>query len=164
MVSQDMAPEHRKIDGNAEYEAALDSLFARPGRLLRIFDRRLDIGYNTVSRNKLLRQFLLANSNNRIQIVLHDASGLHRDCPRLVNLLRQFSHAISINETEPEAKSVYDPFCVMDERDYVHRFHHDSARGVLALDDVATARVLAQRFEQIWEVSSPAPSATTLGL
>ena len=163
-MSEETGSQVRKIDGNAEYEAALDCLFARPGRLLRIFDRKLDSGYNSITRTELLRQFLLANRNNRIQIVLHDATGLQRDCPRLVNLLRLFSHAISINETQPEAKSVYDPFCIVDECDYVHRFHYDSARGVLALGDLDTARVLAQRFGEIWEASSPAPGATTLGL
>jgi len=163
-VSASPTPQHRSIDGSSEYEAALDCLFARPGRLLRIFDRILGIGYNGLRRSELLQGFLVANRSNRIQIVLHDASNLQRDCPRLVDLLRRFSHAISINETQPEAKSVSDPFCILDERDYVHRFHYDGARGVLALDDVATAHLLAQRFELLWQASSPAAGATTLGL
>ena len=159
-----MTLEHRDIQGNAEFEDALDCLLARPGRALRIFDRQLGGGYNGVRRIQLLRDFLLANRNNRIQIVLHDTSNLQRDCPRFMELLRLFSHAISINETDPEAKGVHDPFCIMDVRDYVHRFHHDGPRGVLGLDDLATAQLLAQRFEEIWQASSPAASATTLGL
>jgi hypothetical protein len=163
-MSQDPIPEQRKIEGNAQYESALDTLFARPGRQLRIFDRQLGVGYNGVQRYEHLRGFLFGNRANRVQIVVHDASNLQRDCPRLMNLLRQFSHAMSIHETEPEAKGVYDPFAVMDERDYVHRFHYDDMRGLLGLDDLANARVLVQRFEEIWEASSPAASATTLGL
>jgi len=163
-VSEDPTPRQRTIDGNAEYEAALDSLFERPGRQLRIFDRQLGAGYNNVRREDLLRAFLLANRSHRIRVVLHDASNLQRDCPRLINLLRQFSHAVSINETEPQAKGVYDPFAVLDERDYVHRFHYDDMRGLIGLDDLSNAQLLAQRFEEIWEASFPAASATTLGL
>ena len=163
-MSEDPLPEQRKIEGNAEYESALDALLARPGRQLRIFDRQLGTAYNSVHRYEHLRRFLFASRTNRLQIAVHDASNLQRDCPRLMNLLRQFSHAMSINETEPQAKGVYDPFAVMDERDYVHRFHYDDMRGLLGLDDVANARVFVQRFEELWEASSPAAAATTLGL
>ena len=83
------------IDGNQEYEAALDTLFAQSGRMLRIFDRALSGAYNVPRRHELLRSFLLANRGARIQIVVHDASNLARDCPRLMNLVRDFSHAIS---------------------------------------------------------------------
>ena len=158
------APEHRRLETNAELEEALDTLFARAGHRLRIFDRQLGAGYNSPRRYDLLRAFLLASRTHVIQIALHDASNLQRDCPRLINLLRQFSQAVTINETEPQAKGVYDPFVVLDERDYVHRFHYDSTRGLLGLDDAHEARGFVQRFEEIWEASSPAVSATTLGL
>lgn len=163
-MSQNVEPQLRKLAGNAQYNDALDTLFGRPGRKLRIFDRQLGSGYVGVRRQELLRQFLLASRSNRIQIVVHDAGNLQRDCPRLVLLLRQFADAININETEPQAKGVYDPFAVMDERDYVHRFHYDDSRGLLGLDDLQGAHGFVQRFEEIWEASAPAISATTLGL
>ncbi len=163
-MSEDPAPEHRKLEGNLEYEQALDTLFARPGRKLRIFDRLLGTAYNGAGRHDLVRRFLLASRTRTIQIVLHDTSNLQRDCPRLINLLREFSHVVTIHETEPQAKGVYDPFAVMDERDYVHRFHYDDTRGLLGLDDPHEARGFVQRFEELWEASSPASSGTTLGL
>jgi hypothetical protein len=163
-MSEDVQPELRRLDGNADHNDALDTLFSRPGRKLRIFDRQLGSGYFGVHREQLLRGFLLASRSNRIQIVLDDAANLQRDCPRLMLLLRQFAYAININETEPQAKGVYDPFAVMDERDYVHRFHYDDSRGLLGLNDPQGAHELVQRFEEIWEASAPAISATTLGL
>jgi len=163
-MSEDVAPQLRQLDGNAEWNDALDTLFGRPGRRLRIFDRALGTGYVGVLRQDLLRNFVLASRSSRIQIVVHDAANLQRDCPRLILLLRQFAYAISINETEPQAKGVYDPFAVMDERDYVHRFHFDDSRGLLGLDDPQNAHGFVQRFEEIWEASAPAISATTLGL
>jgi hypothetical protein len=163
-VSQEIQPQQRRLEGNTEYEDALDTLFGRPGRMLRIFDQQLGAGYAGAHRHELLRHFLLASRSNRIQIVLHNASNLQRDCARLILLLRQFSHAISINETEPHAKGVYDPFVVLDSRDYVHRFHYEDSRALLGLDDPHNAHGFVQRFEEIWEASSPAVSGTTLGL
>ena len=156
--------QHRNIEGNHEYDEALDTLFAQPGRLLRIFDRALSSAYNAPRRHELMRSFLLSNRGARIQIAVHDASNLTRDCPRLLTLVRDLTHCISINETQPEAKGVYDPFAVMDERHYVHRFHYDGSRGILALDDIPSAHGFVQRFAEIWEASAPAVSATTLGL
>jgi hypothetical protein len=157
-------PQRRALDGNADHESALDTLFEQPGTMLRIFERSLSASYNTQRRHDALRSFLLAKRNARVKIALHDASNFVRDCPRLMNVLRDFSHAIEVRETLAEAKSVYDPFAVIDERDYVHRFHYDQPRGLLALGDPEDARIFVQRFEDIWEASQPAVSASTLGL
>jgi hypothetical protein len=157
-------PEHRSLEGNPEYEEAIDILLARPQRTLRIFDRQLSAGYNSIRRCELLRAFLLRSRANRLSIVVHDAGTLARDCPRLMSLLRQFSCAITIHETEAQAKRACDPIALADERDYLHRFHYDHARAVLALNDPQGANELLQRFDEIWEASAPAVSATTLGL
>ena len=157
-------PEHRALDGNQDYEAAIDVLLARPQRTLRIFDRQLGAGYNSVQRYELLRSFLLRSRANRIYIVLHDAGNLARDCPRMLNLLRQFADAVAVHETEGQARRACDPVALADERDYLHRFHYDHARALLALDDPQGAHGLLQRFQEIWEASVPAVSATTLGL
>lgn len=163
-MTTESQPQQRKLDGSKEYEDALDTLYAQPGRILRIFDRSLAGDYNSLHRHDLLRKFLLASRAARIQIVVHDASHVARDCPRLINLVRDFSDAVSVNETQAEAKGVYDPFAVMDERHYVHRFHYDQPRGLLALDEPQGANGFVKRFAEIWEASTPAVSATTLGL
>jgi hypothetical protein len=163
-MSDTVQPTHRKLEGIAQYEAAMDELLARPRRRMRIFDHHFDTAFNRSARHDALRGFLLASRANRIEIVLHDASNLARDCPRLMALLRSFSHAISIHETEPQAKGVYDPFAIADDRDYLHRFHYEAARSLLALDDPQGALTMTQRFDEIWEASAPAVSATTLGL
>ena len=157
-------PMHQKISGEAELEAALDRLLARARRRLCVFDRQLSRGFAGAARSDLLRGFLLSNRSNRIRIVLHDASTLARDCPRLIGLLRQFPHAIAIQETEAQAKGAYDPFIIGDDDDHLHRFHYDDARGLLALDDPQATLPFAQRFEELWAASATAVSATTLGL
>ena len=157
-------PHHEKLASEAELEAALERLLARVQRRLCVFDATLSHSFANAARTDLLRSFLLSSRSNRIRIVLHDASSLARDCPRLLGLLRRFSHAIAIQETEAQAKGVHDPFVIGDERDHLHRFHYDAARGLLVLDDPQATLPFTQRFEELWAASAPAVSATTLGL
>ena len=158
------APQHTPLLGTVEHEKAIDTVLQHAKSRIRIFDQSLGKGYNSVERTGCIRQFLLSNRRNTLQIVVHDLQSLDRNCPRLLNLLRAHGHAISIHETHPSAKTVYDPFIVVDEHHFVHRFHFDELRGMLALDDPVETHAFIERFAEIWEASSPAVSATTLGL
>lgn len=156
---------HRQLNSTADYTEAIDTLIELARHRLRIFDYNLeDGGYTTVRRYELLRTFLLAGHTNRLEIVLHDTDYLARFCPRMLNLFKQFSHAITIEETTPQAKSIYDPFSIADEACFLHRFHYDSPRALLAINDIEGSHVLIKRFEEIHAASAPAITATTLGL
>jgi len=163
-MAENATPQHTPLLGNAEYEAALDTALAKAQRSIRIFEHTLGRGYNSPQRFELLHRFLLASRRNRLQIVAHEPQTIDRNCPRILNLLRLHSHSISIHETHANAKSVYDPFTVVDDHSFVHRFHFDEMRGLLALDDPIGTHVLGERFDEIWEASSPTVSATTIGL
>ena len=163
-MAEESAPQHSPIYGIPEYEAAIDKVLEKATSRIRIFDHTLGREYNTVRRSDVLRRFLLARRRNSLQIVLHDTRTLDRNCPRLLNLLRTYGHAISIHETHPTAKLVYDPFVIVDDRCFVHRFHFDEMRGLSALQDPIGTNTFIERFSEIWEASSPAVFATTLGL
>ena len=96
--------------------------------------------------------------------VLHETGNIVRDCPRLVLLLKQFSHGIAIQETLPAARRVYDPFAIGDEARFVHRFHYNDVRGAATIGDVAATHALIKRFDEIWQASAPAVSANRTGL
>lgn len=156
---------HRQLNSTADYTEALDVLIELARHRLRIFDYNLeDGGYTTLRRYDLLRTFLLASRSNRLEIVLHDTDYLTRFCPRILGLLKQFSHAITIQETTPQAKAIYDPFTIADEACFLHRFHYDNPRALLALHDIEGSHVLIKRFEEIRAASAPAIPATILGL
>lgn len=163
-MTDEPVPRSTPILGNAQFDAAIDSVLQKASRRIRIFDRDLGREYNASRRIELLRRFLLASRRNTLQIVAHDIQTLDRNCPRILNLLRNYAHSISIHETLPTAKLVYDPFVVVDDHCFVHRFHFDEIRGLFALDDPIGASSFVERFAELWEASSPAISATTLGL
>jgi hypothetical protein len=156
--------EYRRFEGMREYEALIDELIPKTQLTIRIFDRSLSRAYNSPQRFELLRQFLLAGRQNRLLVVVHQAGGFERDCPRMLQLLRQFSYAVSIRETLRSARHVYDPFVIFDASHYVHRFHYDRLRAAQGTNDVLGAQQLIDRFGEIWEASAPAVSANVSGL
>jgi len=156
--------QEQPLSGVKDYESAIDRIFGLTLGRIRIFDRRLGRAYNSAARIEVLRGLLLANKSSRIQIVVHEADNIRTDCPRLVVLQRQFGHAVAIHRTQSLARGVYDPFCIADGSHYARRFHYDSPRGVLVLNDPEFAGDLVQRFQEIWEASQPAVTGTRLGL
>lgn len=161
---RDTLRSEQALSGLRDYESAVDRVIALALGRIRIFDRRLATSYNQPERIDLLRDFLRANAMNRLSIVVHEPERVRTDCPRLVNLQRQYVHAIQIHRSLTPARGVYDPFCVADGSHFARRFHFDTPRGTLVLHDADGAALLARRFDEIWEVSRAAVTATTLGL
>jgi len=156
--------EYRRFEGMREYEELIDSLIAQTQRAIRVFDRSLSRAWNTPQRYEALRQFLLMNRVNRLFIVVHDAEPIERECPRVVDLVRQFSAAVRIHQTLSPAKHVYDPFVVFDATHYVHRFHYRYLRAAHGSHDLVGAQQLLDRYAEIWEASAHAVTAGTSGL
>jgi len=163
-VPPERMPGERPLEGRIAYEQALDELIANAAHTVRIFDRNIGHGFNSPQRCESLRQLLLARRTNRVYLVLHDTANIVRDCPRLTMLLRQFSRSVSIRQTLPEARGVYDPFAIADDTRFVHRFHYDGGRGIATAGDVAATSLLLKRYGEIWQASAPALAATTIGL
>ena len=148
-----------------ESRVAIDKVIASARRLVRIFDRDLsDPGYRAAARVELLESFVLANRRNLVQIALHDARHLNRDCARLMELFRRHAHAFAIHHTLDAARHATDALVIADEHSFWHRLHQDQPRAVFGLGDGAGTAPLIHRFEEIWESSEPAVGATVLGL
>ena len=157
--------EHRKLNGLAEYNEAIDETIVLAKRHIMIFDYNLEnMGFNSAMRSERLRDFLLQNPENRLSIVLKSVDYLDRYCPRIVLLLKRFSHNMAVHLIVPEIAGVYDPFCLADGDHYVRRFHFDDPRGVMGISDSHEGRTLLLRFEQIWRASTVAVHADTTGL
>jgi hypothetical protein len=158
-------PGYRHISGVAESLAAIDEVIAVAQRTIRVFDTTLsNRGFNSPARAERLREFFVAGRAHRLLIALHETDGLQREVPRLLTLLRQFPMSIEIHRTMAQARDAMDPFVVADDHSVWHQQHFEQPRAVVAIHSPADATPLAQRFEEIWHLSEPAVSATTLGL
>jgi hypothetical protein len=158
-------PVYRPLTSIAESQEAIDEVIRAADQALRIFDMSLtNRGFNSPARIELLRNFLVAGRAHRVLVALHDTETLERDAPRLLTLLRQFPMSVEIHRTVGQARNAMDPFVLADDHSVWHRMHHEQPRAIVALHSPSDAVPIAQRFEEIWELSEPCALGRVLGL
>ena len=159
------APIYERFETNEGFQAALERLLEQPGRELRLFDPDgVALRLNDPPRIERLERFLLASRTRRLYLVVHDTDHLTRQCPRLMMLLRRFSHAMQINRTHEEIREVQDAFLLLDAMHYVRRPMATLFRGAVGLGDENEGQALRGRFGEIWAASYPTVSSTTVRL
>ena len=157
-------PIRRPLSSESDHQLALDEVLLQARRQVFIFDRALDARWDRPHRVECLRRLCLASPKHLLRIALHDPESMVRNTPRLRALLEPCAHVMAVHKTRDEARRAEDPLVIVDGRHFVHRFHADLPRGLLALDDPESAQSRMQRFDQIWAASDPGLSGTTLGL
>jgi hypothetical protein len=158
-------PTYRQVSGIAESLEAIGEVIGAAERSIRIFDISLsNRGFNSPARAEKLRDFLVRGRAHRLLIALHETEFLERENPRLLTLLRQFPMSIEIHRTIGYARNAADPFILADDHSVWHQLHYEQPRAVVAVRSPADALPISQRFDEIWDLSEPAVSATTLGL
>ena len=159
------APIYERFDTREGFDAAVERLLEQPGRELRVFDPDgAALRLNDAQRIEHLERFLIASRTRRLYLVVHSTDHLTRQCPRLLTLLRRFSHAMQINQTHEEIREVQDAFLLLDAMHYVRRPVATLFRGAMGLGDENEGQALRGRFGEIWAASYPAVSSSTVGL
>jgi hypothetical protein len=158
-------PIYERFDTNDGFQACVERLLEQPGRELRVFDPDgAALRLNDPGRIERLERFLIGSRTRRLYLVVHATDHLTRHCPRLITLLRRFSHAMQIHRTQEEIREVQDAFLVLDVMNYVRRPVAALFRGSMGLGDENEGQALRGRFGEIWAASYPAVSSTTIGL
>jgi hypothetical protein len=166
-TSNESPPEPRtvELDTVGAQTAAVDELIALARHQIRVFDQDLSqTGWNSAARADRLAAFLRDVRGRRVDIIVHDTRYLASACPRMVNLLRTYGHAMAIHQTGDEAKIATDPLVIVDGVHYLHRFHYEQPRAALGISQPELAQPLANRFEEIWATREPGITGTVLGL
>ncbi|MSQ88335.1 MAG: hypothetical protein EXR32_03540 [Betaproteobacteria bacterium] len=157
--------EYQRFESEGDFQKALDRLLEQRGRELRVFDPDLKaLRLNLPARVAQLENFLRANRSHRIYIVVHHTEHLTRQCPRMMELLKRFTHAIQINRTHEEIRNLQDAFLVLDAQHYLRRPVAERLRGAIGLHDETEALAMRSRFHEIWGASYPGVSSAILGL
>lgn len=149
----------------ADYQTALGALIAGVQWRLRFYDATLEKGgFNTALRYEQLRAFCLVSPQRRIEILLDEPTHVQTQCPRLMNLLRDFSHVVEIRQIESDSERPAYGFALGDRSAWLKRFDKDALPGLWVHEDAAGAVLLHQEFEQLWQRAIPNVSASPLGL
>lgn len=158
-------PQRSVLTTRKEYGEALEQLIELAQQELRILDADFsDLDINSPKKYELLRAFMLRGRNNRLYIAVHNADYIRNYCPRLLNLLRQFSDRMFIHQTQGEATSAQDSLALADKLHFVRRPVQAQPRAALRINDEQESQGMYLRFSEIWDSSFPAISATTSGL
>jgi hypothetical protein len=159
------APREVRLDTVAAQTAAIDELIGLARQSLRVFDIDLSqTGWDTAARAANLTAFLRRAPAARFDLIVHDTRWMEGACPRLLNLLRLYSTAITVYTTGPEARIAMDPLVIADGRHFLHRFHIDQPGASLVVENPQLAGPLVTRFEEIWATGEPGVAGTVLGL
>lgn len=156
-------PSASRFDTRAQFSAQLRAVIARAQLGLQLFDPDFSVfPLGEADVEAQLRRFL--TGGGALQLVLHRSDHLERHCPRLLRLIRDFSHRIECRATPPNLRQLTDSFCIADGRHIVRRFHADHMRGEAAFDNPAACEVSAERFAALWLESRPTLSSSVTGL
>ncbi|TAK45582.1 MAG: hypothetical protein EPO29_01455 [Betaproteobacteria bacterium] len=160
-----MPPDYQLFESEADFQAAVDRLLEQPGRELRVFDPDLaSLRLNAAERVARIERFLQASRARRLYLAVHDTDYLTKYCPRMLQLLKRYSHAIQVQRTHEEIRELRDAFLVLDTAHFLRRPETRYWRGAICFNDHNEAYAMRARFLEIWAASYPAVSATTLGL
>ena len=158
-------PRYERLSTVAEQVAAIDTLIDLAKLSIRVFDVDLSrMGWNDAARAAKLSKFLRTAPAARLEIVVHDTGWIERSCPRLTNLFRLYSHAMTIRKTGQDARAAMDPLLIVDGVHFLHRFNVAQPRAALSIGDPEAALPLVIRFDAISEGSEPGLNASVLGL
>jgi hypothetical protein len=157
--------EYQRFESQGDFQLALDRFLEQPGRELRLFDPDLkSLQLNSPARIAQLEKFLRASRTRKIYIAVHNTEHLTRYCPRMMELLKLFTHSIQINRTHEEISNLQDAFLVLDAQHYLRRPVAVHFRGAIGLHDETEALSMRSRFQEIWSASYPGVASTTVGL
>ena len=166
-ISTEQLPEPRvvELDTIAAQTVAIDELIALARHRIQVFDQDLSqTGWSSSARADRLAAFLRGIRGRRLDIIVHDTRFLERACPRMLDLLRNYGHAMTVYQTGAEAKIATDPLLIVDGVHYLHRFHFERPRAAFGVSQPEQTKPLASRFEEIWATGEPGVTGTVLGL
>jgi hypothetical protein len=160
-----VAPQRTLLATRRGYLEGFDRLLGLVQKELRIFDPDLaELGLNSAEKVARLRELLQASRTHRLYIAVHDTDFVARHCPRVLILLGSFHREMFIYQTEGEARKAQDCFILADDRHLIRRSVAKQARGVAVFNDPKDCGSIRDRFQEIWESSSPGVSPNVTGL
>ena len=151
------------FDTRAGFQQQLRALYDRARTSLALFDPDLalfELGATDV--DAALRRFLHAGGT--LRLALHDDAPLRTGAPRLLRLLRDYTHLAECRVTPRGLRHLTDSFAIGDDAHVVRRFHSDHFRGMAAFDLPQETDLYRERFAAIWAESHPSLRPTTVGL
>lgn len=148
-----------------EHDESLETVLKQASRSLRIFDEDLTrLKLERPLAADVLHRFIMADSRNRIQIILRNTEPFQRQSPRLMKLFTQYPQSMEVFRCPEHLASLSDSLFLADEHHGLIRFHRDNVRSKVILDDRDECLPYIKRFEELLLEGGERITAIPLGL
>ncbi|RZJ84336.1 MAG: hypothetical protein EOO64_04115 [Massilia sp.] len=152
-----------RFDTRLAFEAQFRACLAAARTRLDLFDPDFAVfPLGTSDVDAALRAFL--RQGGVLRLALHSPRHLERHAPRLLRLLRDYSHAAECRVTPKTLHGLTDSFCIADDAHVVRRFHSDHMRGEASFGSPGAVDLPRHRFDALWDESRPTLLSTNTGL
>lgn len=156
---------YKLITAWSDYDSAVHEVLSAATQSISVFDENLTtLKLEKSERLALLRSFLSANLDSSLSIVVRDAQPVRSNAPRLMALLADFSHKVTILATPPHLATLRDSMVIADGTHAVIRFDEEQPRAKILRNDREACAPYVRRFNEIVSEGGDAISAMTLGL
>lgn len=148
-----------------DYQSAVDRILAMAEESLAIYGGDLqELKLDSTSRLDLVRRLANQSARDGLRLALRNGEPLKRENPRFMELLRTFSHVVSVRQTASSVSHLRDSLIIVDGKHGLIRFHEDQPRSKLLIDEVEELAPYIRRFDELWDEHGEAISGSTLGL
>lgn len=147
------------------YKMALERLLATAEAQLLIFEPDpARLGLESASRLEQFGRLLQGRRPDCLRIALPDAEAFKRDHPRLLHLLADYRHSMTVQQIPESLAHLRDAMVLADGRHGLIRFDRDQPRSKLLIDEAEEIRPYFRRFSEIWAECDSPLAITRLGL
>ena len=167
MTDEDDRPENNQFRVNSRLQVTETSsqLLNNASRSIKVllYDYD-DTVLPTTELDALLPSFIRKHERNRFHYLCSESDLLRGRGGKLVALARRYSTFIKLRQLPEGLKPVHDQFIVIDSLSSIQTQDHRSYDYYAHIDDRARARLLENRFEELWSRSEAVPGVHVTGL
>ena len=154
-----------RIETSKENRHAIEIMAQQCHRSIEIISRSLDPKiYDTVKFLDFVKKMILDNRRAKVRLLVFEPKTIVQKGHRLMNLAMTLSSFIEFRIPGEDFKDFNESLFLADTTGYIHRPNEDRFEGTLNFYDKLTSKHLLEKFEQIWEKSSPDPNLRKLNI
>ena len=162
-MNPDSFQPRRRLTSRTAAREALDDTLSETRHSLRVFDD--DGRFWGLDRRVVADTFgsLLRIRDSHVLIVLHDTGFVERDCPALVDLVRDFGPRLRLLRTDDRIRAYSRGMVIADDRVVLRRPQFGQSLTVVDYEDASIAQA-STLFEEILGSTIPGVSGRATGL
>ncbi len=156
----------QKLDGKRDCAKCVKTLIGLSKQKIYIICENLDATiYSDIEIFDHFSDLAIHNRKTELRIIAHDTRVASRDGHFLIHLSQKLPTFVKIRTTvTPADKKFSESWLIIDDRSYMRIRNPHRYEGYFEMDNKLECRILLERFDEIWEASTPDQNTRRLSL